>query len=215
MLASNHLGRYHSSMNDASKELPYKQFGTKLKDLRQKKQETVSDVSGAVEIDETVLEQFEAGKRRPSQDILSLLITHFGMQDDEAASFWRLAGYDPNMRKHEQEDDEEEMIEDIASGKSGVLVMAIDPRVMYSDGVQVGANASGVVISFAQNIGAQQPLITARVGMSREQARTVINVLQGALDRSEPSQLPEGKTAKKKKSPETKPKASNTEQETK
>jgi len=73
-----------------------------------------------------------------------------------------------------------------------VLVMAVDPRIVYSDGIQVTASNRGVVMTFSQASGTPQALSTARVGMSREQAYAVIRTLQDALDRSEPRQLPEG-----------------------
>lgn len=174
-------------MSDKKNELPFKQLGNKLKVIRQKLQETTADVSGAVEIDESVLEGYEQGKERPSEDILSLLISHFGMQEEDAANLYQLAGYE-----QPQSDDNDDLPEDLASSKAGVLVMAIDPRIIYSDGMHVNASQQGVVLSFAQLGGAPQPLVTTRVGMSREQARNVIRTLQAALDRTEPRQLPEG-----------------------
>ena len=69
-------------MSQSPQEQPFKQLGNTLKDIRQKMHETVSDVSGAVEIDESALARIEQGKERPSEDILHLLISHFGMQDE-------------------------------------------------------------------------------------------------------------------------------------
>ena len=174
-------------MSEKSQEQPFQKLGNTLRDLRKKSHESVLDVSGAVEIDESALEKIEAGRERPSEDILNLLISHFGMQDDDAANLWHLAGYD---RPHNHDDD---IPEELASGRAGMLVMAIDPRVIYTDGVHVNAGPNGVVLSFAQTASMQQPLVTARVGMSREQARNIIRVLQGALDKTEPRELPSGK----------------------
>lgn len=145
----------------------------------------MSDVSGAVEIDESALERFEQGQERPSEDILNLMISHFGMQDDDAANLWQLAGYDAQTRDDDASEDN--------TNRAGVLVMAIDPRIIYTDSMHVNAAPNGVVLSFAQTAGSGQPLVTARVGMSREQARSVISTLQAALDRTEPRQLPSGK----------------------
>jgi hypothetical protein len=72
------------------------------------------------------------------------------------------------------------------------LVMAVDPRVIYSDGVQVHANSNGVVIAFTQANGTTQGLTTAKIGMSREQARNVVRVLQDAITYSEPRRLADG-----------------------
>lgn len=189
-------------MSDMKNDLPFKQFGQRLKGIRQKLQETKADVSGAVEIDESALDRYETGKERPSEDILNLLISHFDMHDDDAANLWHLAGYE----QPRSQDDEDSLPEDLASGRAGVLVMAIDPRIIYSDGMHVNASQQGVVLSFAQLGGAPQPLVTTRVGMSREQARNVIRTLQAALDRSEPPQLPEGRPASSTPAPRSRKK---------
>jgi transcriptional regulator with XRE-family HTH domain len=173
-------------------EKPYKQLGERLKTIRQKLHESVAEVSGAVEIDEPVLQRIEQGDERPTEDILMLLISHFGMRDDEAAGLWQLAGYDQS-HVHSQDTHD-----DVSSnGRATILVMAVDPRVIYSDGVQVSANRNGVILSFSQANGGQAPLTTARIGMSREQAQAVMQTLQEALVRSEPRQLPGAVDGKK------------------
>jgi len=177
-------------MSEKGQEQPFKQLGQRLKTIRQKLHESVAEVSGAVEIDEPTLQRIEQGDERPSEDILMLLISHFGMRDDEAAGLWQLAGYD-QPRSHDQEGGDD------AHGRATILVMAVDPRVIYSDGVQVTANRNGVVISFSQANGTPNSLTTARIGMSREQAKAVIRTLQEALDRSEPRQLPGAVDGKK------------------
>lgn len=167
-------------------EQPFKQLGDRLRSIRQKLHESVAEVSGAVEIDELALHHIEQGKERPAEDILLLLINHFGMKDDEAAGLWHLAGYDP-PRPHDHDVHDQEV-----NSRSAVLVMAIDPRIIYSDGVQVTAGNNGVALSFSQASGTPNALTTARIGMSREQAYAVIRTLQDALARSEPRQLSDG-----------------------
>lgn len=173
-------------MSEEPKHLPFKSLGERLKSIRQKLQESVAEVSGAVEIDESVLERIELGSERPSEDILLLLISHFGMQDDEAASLWQLAGYDPPRPQQ----DADRHSDDLHNDRNLVLVMAVDPRIMYSDGVQVHATQNGVVVHFSQGAGTPKPLTTARVGMSREQAMNVLRALQDTLERTKPRLLP-------------------------
>ena len=172
-------------MKDENVKNPFVQLGDTLKAIRQRRQESVSEVSGAVEIDEQTLLKIEQGHERPSEDILMLLISHFGMHEDEAAGLWQLAGYD------RQEGDNPTP----QSNKTMVMIMAVDPRVVYSDGVQIVANGSGVIMNFAQGTGTPQALVTARVGMSREQANMVLRALQVALNPAAPRQLPPGKKA--------------------
>lgn len=176
-------------MSENAKELPFATLGQKLKTIRQKLHESVAEVSGAVEIDEQMLQRIEQGHERPSEDILMLLISHFGMKDDEAAGLWQLAGYDQphdhNHHHHGQQADNQ--------NRTMVMIMAVDPRVIYSDGAQVVANSSGVVLNFAQGVGTPNMLTTARIGMSRDQAQALLLTLQRTLEASKPKQLPPGK----------------------
>jgi transcriptional regulator with XRE-family HTH domain len=169
-------------MINHNQELPFKSLGERLKTIRQKLHESIAEVSGAVEIEEQKLQDIEQGQERPSEDILMLLINHFGIQDDDAANLWRLAGYD---QPQDQSDGH-----DIQNGRTMVMIMAVDPRVIYSDGVQVTANASGVVMNFMQGVGTPHAMTTSRIGMSREQAVSLIGTLQQVLEQSSPRQLP-------------------------
>jgi DNA-binding XRE family transcriptional regulator len=170
-------------MKDDAQSIPFKTLGDKLKTIRQKLHESVAEVSGAVEIEEQVLSRIEQGHERPTEDILLLLINHFGMQDDDAAKLWQLAGYD-------QPHDHDHVIPGNDPSRTMVMIMAVDPRVIYSDGVQITANNVGVVLNFSQNNGTPQPLTTARIGMSREQAYGLLKTLERTLEQSKPRQLP-------------------------
>lgn len=174
-------------MSEKQAGQPFKKLGEKLKTLRQKMHESVAEVSGAVEIDEPTLLRIEQGNERPAEDILMLLINHFDMQEDEAAALWRLAGYEPPVMEEKERDRVRD--NDESSNRSAILVMAVDPRIIYSDGVQVTASPNGVVVSFSQSSGTPNMLTTAKIGMSREQAYAVIRTLQDAMTRSEPRQL--------------------------
>ena len=162
-------------MSDMSKKLPYESLGSQLKHLRERNRESVAEVSGAVEIDEKDLSRIESGTERPSEDILLLLISHFAVEDDKAAELWQLAGYDKQA-------DEERDNEPAHTTRNQTLMVMIDPRVMYSDSVEIVANSKGVVLNFSQAAGQQgQPLTVSRIGMSREQAKMVMGILHQAL----------------------------------
>jgi transcriptional regulator with XRE-family HTH domain len=158
--------------HDMNKQLPYEPLGAMLRNLRERNRESVAEVSGAVEIDEQVLDQIESGSQRPSEDILLLLISHFAVEDEKAAEMWQLAGYD---KGGEDESDRE------PTGRQQTMMVMIDPRVMYSDSMEVTANQKGVVLNFSQLSGQSDPLTIARIGMSREQAKAVMGVLHQAL----------------------------------
>jgi transcriptional regulator with XRE-family HTH domain len=162
-------------MSDETR-IPYETLGSQLRHLRERNRESMAEVSGAVEIDETELGKIEAGTERPSEDILLLLISHFAVEDDKAAELWQLAGYD------RQEDAHDHDHESTSNGRAQTLMVMIDPRVMYSDSVEIVANTKGVVVNFSQSAGQNgQPLTISRIGMSHDQAKLLMGVLHQAL----------------------------------
>lgn len=173
-------------MSDQKNDAPFRVLGEKLRLIRQKLRESVADAAGAVEIDEQALQKIEQGTERPSEDILMLLINHFGMRDDDADRLWHLAGYD---QPHSHDDDHDSH-DHSQQNRAMVMIMAVDPRVIYTDGVHITANSSGVVLSFTQGAGTPHALTTSRVGMSREQALRLARMLQQTLEQSKPRQLP-------------------------
>ncbi|PID98977.1 hypothetical protein CSA80_02555 [Candidatus Saccharibacteria bacterium] len=159
---------------------PYRSLGAKLRKLREQHRESVGEVSGAVEIDEVQLQSIEAGKARPSEDILMLLISHFGLDDDAAADeLWKLAGYElhrDSEHDHDHKHDEGDM------KRAAAMMVMLDPRVMYSDNVEIVSNKQGVVISFSQTVGPDaEPLTVSRIGMSYEEAKVVMGILHQVL----------------------------------
>lgn len=165
---------------------PFKTLGTQLKQLREQVKESLAEVSGAVEIDTEELEKIEDGSRRPSEEILLLLISHFGMQGSEALRLWEMAGYSdmPSERFTVPQE------ETAANNKPVVMLMAMDMRTVYSDGIDVTANQSGVMMNFSQTVDQSQKAPVAKVGMSYEQAEQVLHTLQQALLKAKYSKGP-------------------------
>lgn len=161
---------------------PYRSFGEVLKKLRATAAKTSAEVSSAVEIDETKLKQYEEGEQRPSEDILILLIQHFNLQDEQASELWKLAGY-----TGEPDEDQYFMNDDLGNAQTMTVgVSAQDARIVYTDMIQVMVNNYGVIINFMQGAGpGSQPMAVSRVGMSKEHARSVLEVLQKTLDQAD------------------------------
>lgn len=160
---------------------PYKKLGIKIKSLREKAQETLGEVSSAVELHIDELSKIEQGITRPSEDILSLIISHYDLKDGQAEILWKLAGYDKSDLL-----DAEATIDPVAA--QTVLVTAFDARIVYADMVHVMVNKYGVVLNFMQGAGPNnQPLAISRIGMSKEHAKSVLEVLQKTLDQVEGS----------------------------
>lgn len=178
-------------MSDQAKHYPYKSLGIQLRQMREKLQESMLEVSGAVEIEMDMLTAIETGAERPSEDILLLLISHFGVKEDQATKLWELAKYDVSALPFMQTEDNE-------TEKPAVMVMPVDARISYTDMVHVMVNNYGVVMNFMQGAGPNnQPLAVARVGMSREHAKSVLEVLKKTLEQSEQKSLPAGEAEEK------------------
>jgi len=171
---------------------PYEKLGQQLKQYRQSNQESLAEVSGAVEVDEHILERFEAGIDRPDEEILNLLINHFQLKENTANQLWDLAGYGSSFP------DEAIIIEEaMAAAKQLIMVLATDNRALYSDGVSIDCNKTGLQITFTQTIGQNKVIQLSKLGMSYEQAAEVIKALEIALTYAKFSQkqllLPPGK----------------------
>ena len=169
----------YSYMDKPRSETPYKPLGRKLKELRNQANESLAEASGAVEIDVRQLASFELGQSRPTEDVLLLLLSHFGVKDDEAVRLWEVAGY--SMAKIP--------VVHMMSDPSNSPSTSSDSHVLFTDIVDVIVNNYGVVMNFMQNTGpASQPSTVAKVGMSREHAKSVLQILQATLLQTEHNQ---------------------------
>jgi len=153
------------------RERVWKSLGKELKVLRTRSKESLAEASGAVEIDVKQLASYELGQSRPSEDVLMLLISHFNAKDDEAVRLWELAGY---------------------GNAAGIPVQQLevtaseDNKILFTDVVDVTVNNYGVVMNFMQGAGPnREPSSIARVGMSREHAKSVLQILQLTLSQTE------------------------------
>lgn len=179
--------------NKDSGKQPFQSLGDQLKRLREKRHESLAEVSGAVEIEVDLLSAIEGGVKRPSEDILLLLISHFATKEDEATKLWELAGYDQDQLP----------VTHMVNGDEGavpsVMVMPADARIVYTDMIHVMVNKYGVVMNFMQESGpTSQPLAVSRIGMSKEHARSVLEILQKTLEGDKPKALPQAKTRSKR-----------------
>lgn len=164
-------------MSDQVNGEQFKALGRQLKALRSRTGESLAEASGAVEIDIQELASFELGNRRPSEDVLLLLISHFGARDDEAVRLWEMAGYASAKTSSARMTNEAS-----ASTKN-------DNPVLFTDIVDITVNNYGVVMNFLQNAGPNTlPSSVARVGMSREHAKSVMEILQKTLAQVERQQ---------------------------
>jgi transcriptional regulator with XRE-family HTH domain len=186
-------------MSEQRAHKPFQVLGSHLKAWREQASETLGEVSGAIEIEPEALQQIEQGDRRPSEDILVLLINHFNISEDEADKIWEMAGFPQDKTGNPMLDNQDPT-------RPFMVVMPIGTQIVYTDMVQVSVNGFGVVMNFLQTNGvANQPMAVARVGMSREHAESIVELLQESLHPKPkiPKALPAGSQTAKihKKSP--------------
>lgn len=163
------------SKEDTTK--PYSKFGDKLRSLREQANESPAEVAGAVEVDTKLINDIEAGFKQPSEDILLLLISHFGVKDRDASNMWKMAGYDQDLTGHSTESNQGFELE-----MQSVNSLSENP-IVYTDIVQVNANRYGLIINFMQSLpGAPSPMAVSRVGMSHEHAMSMLEVLKSTIE---------------------------------
>ena len=158
------------------KEGPFKGLGRQLKVLRVRAKESIAEASGAVEIDIKQLASYELGQSRPTEDVLLLLLSHFDARDDEAVKMWEMAGYGADKLP------EAAQAADFTEQNSP----EVDNKILFTDIVDVTVNNYGVVMNFMQATGpSSKPVSIARVGMSRDHAKSVLQILQVTLEQTE------------------------------
>ena len=164
---------------------PYRAFGAKIKHFRQQWKQSVSDVSGTLEIDEIFLKEIESGKVLPSENQLDMIINHFLLTSDQADE---LRGLARMQGDHQVAENLVGGVEDMLM-KQLVMYMPIEQKVIYTDGMNVTVNRHGVVLQFTQNTGAnvknKPNNVVCQVGMSREHAEKVVEVLKKTLSEHE------------------------------
>ncbi len=164
---------------------PFKMLGKVLEKYRVRCNETIAEVSGAVEIDERLMQKIEQGVEAPSEDVLMLLLSHFNIDDDQAIKLWELAGYDDTDLTSADPFPTSDMQ---SNHQSLVIVMPLEPRVLYSNNAIISTDANGVILNFLQTIlssnGSSQQIPIARVGMSHGQAKDLLQTLGRSLRQS-------------------------------
>lgn len=163
-------------MPQSEKQPPFALLGKQLRSLRETRRESVAEVSGAVEIDPELLERFERGEECPSEDILTLLISHFDMREQDAMQLWEWAG----LAGPKGERLSGEQLQEAVNRAALVVVAMIDARALYASHSAVQADMNGLVVQFTQST-PQGPMTAARIGMSYEHAAELVRTLERAL----------------------------------
>jgi len=183
---------------DQSINQPYKILGQKIKSLRKSFNETIKDVSSAVEINPSELQKIESGIVRPSEEILMQLISHFNLSDNEALSFWQLANYDNQsiILNNFTNNLFSKLISDNQVNNL-VMLLPLEQKPLYSDHLEIVLGDSGLVINFNQKVN-NQIIPISKIGMSLEQANLLYKTLESALLQSKYNSGPKKLNSPKK-----------------
>lgn len=162
---------------------PYKAFGAKIKHLREQWQQSIDEVSTTLEIDGKTLREIESGKLLPTDGLLDMLISHFLLTEEQAEDLRTLAIPPSDL-----------VSETLAGGfddllmKQVVMYLPVDNRVVYTDSMNATVNKHGVVLQFMQSTGKDSKSVpVSQVGMSREHAERMIEVIKSTLDHHDKS----------------------------
>ncbi len=156
---------------------PYKTFGERIKFLREQWQQSLKEVAVTLEIDELTLKSIEDGTELPDIDQLDMLISHFLLTEDQAEDLRELANVNNSSAAKPINSLFPPGLED-AITKQIMMVLPADNKVVYTDSMNATVTDNGVILQFMQsNPGSQQPTTISKLGMSREHANKIIEVL--------------------------------------
>lgn len=167
-----------------------KMLGRNLRKQRERVHESLAEVSGAVEIDQEVLAQIERGDKRPSEDILLLLISHLDIAETEALKLWELAGFEAPSSERSEPSPEELL------AKQLIMVVSPESKVLHSDDVTVQVTRAGLTLHVGQEAKDGTLNTVARVALNRDQAHKLVQDLAKTLYLKPvlPKQLPSPRT---------------------
>lgn len=155
-----------------------RKIGEKLKSYREGVEKQVEDAAEAIEVDAKRLVQIEAGETELDEEILALLISHYKLNENQAIELWEMAGYNNiELGDYIMEDSESDK-----NKKEIRINIPADIKVMYCDMAQVMSNDYGIVINFMQSAPGNNAMVVNRIGMSKEHAQSVVDMLQKNID---------------------------------
>lgn len=188
-------------MNSSNRpSAPYKVLGSQLKKRRLESNQTIPEVCGSVEIEESHLKSIEAGYERPAEDVLELLINHYKLGDSDAIKLWSLAGYDTEEFDYSPNLDGDPA----AFPKNIIMLLSMETKTMYTDSLDIHYDNNGLLLNFKQSLGQNQPMSIAKLGMSYEQAEKVHETLSKVLLRAKYLKGPKALPSRSRKNSNTK-----------
>lgn len=166
------------------------EFGKLIKQIREKSGENITSASKTIGVDRSYLSKIESGNEKTSLPVFNRLISHYSISKEVTLLLASLIGYeggqgvvmfDNSQREVKNKMDEKKVNikDEFKDQQQGVNVNLSVDRVpiLYTDSVFISSNNYGIVMNVAQSVDNKNQQIVARVGMSRDHAKALAEVL--------------------------------------
>ncbi len=158
-----------------------KDFGQKLKTYRQQAGMQLEDMAAAIESDPTTVAKMESGEQEVDEEVLTLLTSLFKLDEEQSLELWQMALSEDQIIKLEgsenmQDDNKEQEIK---------VNLPADVKVLYTDMIQIQTSPYGITLHFMQSAPGNNAQVVSRVGMSREHAQSLVDMLAKNIEASE------------------------------
>lgn len=167
-------------------------LGQEIRNYRKAAKQSLETTAGVLGIDRSHLNKIELGIYKPSEKLLNQIIAHFSVEGIKANRLRDLLTHGPVehvvvegiQRKEEMKETKSEITVEQPS-----VQVTIDPakvQVLYTDSTFVNSSDYGLVLDVAQTApGNSQQFIVARIGMSFEHAKKLVEVMNDHLLKNE------------------------------
>ncbi len=170
-------------------------IGDSLRKIRKESGQTLAEAAESLQIDRTHLNKIELGTYKPTMELLEEILAHFSVEG-RIASQLRIMLRDmkgPQVERLVTDGNKEGKVEfmskDAQLDKLSAPQIVLDPAktpVLYTDSTFVSSSDFGLVLDVAQTIsGSPQQNIVARIGMSFDHAKKLIEVVNDHLQKNE------------------------------
>lgn len=167
-------------------------IGKEIRTIRKAANESLAETAEALGIDRSHLNKIELGAYKPSLQLLNTILAHFSVEGIKANQLRDLLARGPveHVVVGSPGERSTDMAQQAPVQQQPVGQVSLDPAknpVVYTDSTFVSSTDYGLVLDVAQTVGGnpQQNFVVARVGMSFDHAKKLIEVMNDHLQKHE------------------------------
>jgi transcriptional regulator with XRE-family HTH domain len=168
-----------------------KKLGELVREERVKHNLSLADLGRRLNLDRTLISKVENGRYSPTTNFLQRIIEVFSLDTDRANLLWHYSGkpvvfVETNNHKMENVAMSTPETRPVPVPAMNVSVNPAQTPVLYSDMMGVTSSEFGMVFDFGQRVNTtNNATIVARVGVSYDHARKIMEAIQNELARNE------------------------------